>query len=319
MIVCRQTLGRSLPSGIGNIDWSANGKLWPALMAAGFGMMASRSPFPGVAIGEGGQAGLQTYAAQRGEETQTRLKQAQIDLEAKKLAQSLDMQQKHLDLQTRPYSEMTASQKAELEIKRKAEEANEKYRQGLLSRDRYRYEPGTGYDPATGEQVPGTYRFPTQAGAGDDIEPKFYPGKTITRGVTRTMTPIEIDREARMRAGQEVGLRPKPDDISFMGKPDAYARAVAEYGKNFNDAVIRHQNELRSRYGIQATGGSTPQAAPPTTGGQPAAGPPPAAGAAPLPPGIPPGSVYGKDRRSGREGYRTPDGRFLVTAGPPPS
>ena len=40
-----------------------NPDLGQALMAAGFGMMASRSPFPGVAIGEGGMAGLGAYGA----------------------------------------------------------------------------------------------------------------------------------------------------------------------------------------------------------------------------------------------------------------
>ena len=41
--------------------WGASSPLWSSLMGAGFGMMASRSPFPGVAIGEGGLQGLQTY------------------------------------------------------------------------------------------------------------------------------------------------------------------------------------------------------------------------------------------------------------------
>jgi hypothetical protein len=44
-------------------DWSGNSKLWPALVSAGFGMMASRSPHIGTAIGEGGIAGVSAYNA----------------------------------------------------------------------------------------------------------------------------------------------------------------------------------------------------------------------------------------------------------------
>lgn len=56
-------------------------KLWPALMSAGFGMMASRSPFLGVAVGEGGQAGMATYGHEQEREA-----------EAQKVAQQLEHQ-----------------------------------------------------------------------------------------------------------------------------------------------------------------------------------------------------------------------------------
>lgn len=70
-------------SPISGIDWSANSKLWPALMSAGFGMMSSRSPFLGVAVGEGGQAGLATYGAEQ-----------QREAEAQKLALQMDLQRR---------------------------------------------------------------------------------------------------------------------------------------------------------------------------------------------------------------------------------
>ena len=99
------TLAQSTPENRGvappqhGIDWSENSKLWPALMSAGFGMMASGSPFPGVAIGQGGQQGLQTYAAEKAQE----MKQHQIDLEATRLSQQADLAQKKLALETLPY------------------------------------------------------------------------------------------------------------------------------------------------------------------------------------------------------------------------
>ena len=319
--------GAPVPSGIGNIDWSANGKLWPALMAAGFGMMASRSPFPGVAIGEGGQAGLQTYAAQRGEETQTRLKQAQIDLEAKKLAQSLDMQQKHLDLSTRPYTDLTAKDKAELAIREKAEQATEKYRQGLLDRENV------------------TYIGPTQDGKGSifldkrtgttKVEPIAVGAKAVSGATQGLAQSLMLDREKQREADPSIPpltleeattlahRAPNADQDTIRrlnlasGAWKAWmANPMNMSNKNAPEASLDYWER---RYGVSpaapAAGSGRPAAVQPA----PAAAPPAGAGASPLPPGIPPGSVYGKDRRSGREGYRTPDGRFLVTAGPPPS
>lgn len=89
------------------IDLSSNSKLWPALMAAGFGAMSSRSPFAGVAIGEGGLEGVKTYNTLAQQETATRLKQSEIDQKAKELQQRVDASE-------RPYNQLTAFQKEQL-------------------------------------------------------------------------------------------------------------------------------------------------------------------------------------------------------------
>lgn len=86
---------RNAPSGP---NFGSDSKLWPALMSAGLGMMASRSPFLGVAIGEGGQAGMAQYGAQ-----------TKAEQEAKEHAQKLQLEREQLE---RPYSEMTMAQKA---------------------------------------------------------------------------------------------------------------------------------------------------------------------------------------------------------------
>ena len=57
------------------------------LMAAGFGMMASRSPFPGVAIGEGALTGMQTYAAATKQEESAKDAARKLDIEADKAKQ----------------------------------------------------------------------------------------------------------------------------------------------------------------------------------------------------------------------------------------
>jgi hypothetical protein len=108
-----QTVGVAPPANSPAIDWSQNSKLWPALMSAGFGMMASRSPFPGVAIGEGGQAGVAAYAEERKEEEAAKIKQADIDLEARKLDQEAKQTQQQLAIATMPYNQQTAEQKAQ--------------------------------------------------------------------------------------------------------------------------------------------------------------------------------------------------------------
>jgi hypothetical protein len=103
------------------IDWSGNSKLWPALTAAGLGMLASRSPFPGVAIGEGGLMGAQTYQGLKEQEQAAGFTQRKIDLEAKKLDLEAKHWQSELDLHTRPYTDLTADQRAILAQKEAAE------------------------------------------------------------------------------------------------------------------------------------------------------------------------------------------------------
>lgn len=73
-----------------NTDFSANSKLWPALIAAGAGMMSSRSPFAGVAIGEGAQAGLQEYQYEKAAEQAGGIKQTELQQNAQKLQREAD-------------------------------------------------------------------------------------------------------------------------------------------------------------------------------------------------------------------------------------
>lgn len=118
--------GVAPPSGI---DLSANSKLWPSLMSAGFGAMASRSPFLGTAVGEGGLAGMQTYSNERTREDR-------INSEVKKLSQEAEFAQKRLDLATRPFTEQTANQKATLEQARLLHETMTPYQKAMVDHQR---------------------------------------------------------------------------------------------------------------------------------------------------------------------------------------
>src|SRR5262249_38514418 len=73
------------PGLFSNVDLSANSKLWPALTAAGFAMMASRAPNLGAAIGEGRMTGLQTYAAEKEAQQNLALNQAKAEREEQRL------------------------------------------------------------------------------------------------------------------------------------------------------------------------------------------------------------------------------------------
>lgn len=88
-------------SGIAGIDLSKNSKLWDSLMSAGFGMMASRSPFLGVGIGEGGIQGMNTYAGLvKSEQDQAnkledrKLKQSEIQQKAQEFGQRFDLDER---------------------------------------------------------------------------------------------------------------------------------------------------------------------------------------------------------------------------------
>lgn len=85
------------------------------MIAAGLGMMGSRSPHVGVAIGEGGMKGLEAYSA--GVNSKAKLAQQRIEneLKAKALAQKAEEAAKDLALRTRQHDErgeMTEYQKA---------------------------------------------------------------------------------------------------------------------------------------------------------------------------------------------------------------
>lgn len=90
-----------------------------ALMAAGLGMMASRSPFLGVAAGEGGLSGLQSYEAEKQREAAAALSQRKIDLEAQGLSQKAQQFAQEMKFKALPYQgAMTAKEQADLAVRK---------------------------------------------------------------------------------------------------------------------------------------------------------------------------------------------------------
>jgi hypothetical protein len=94
---------------------------YQSLMAAGLGMMASRSPFLGTAIGEGGMQGLQTYGGLKKQEQDVDLKVRQLDQAAKAEQDRIANEAKRTQLaesaQQFAQTQMTPAQKAEAEFR----------------------------------------------------------------------------------------------------------------------------------------------------------------------------------------------------------
>lgn len=95
-------VGESTPKKPEGLNISQAG--WQGLMAAGLGMMASRSPYPGVAIGEGGLQGVQAYSSERKAEADIEQRRKQLEQQADQFQKSL-AQTKELHNTTTPYQQ----------------------------------------------------------------------------------------------------------------------------------------------------------------------------------------------------------------------
>lgn len=96
--------------GVGQSTTSGPNGLWMPLLSAGLGMMASRSPFLANAIGEGGLAGVNTYAQQQKLTAETAdkaknraIQEKHVNLEAQKLSQQASQFARQLAETTRQH------------------------------------------------------------------------------------------------------------------------------------------------------------------------------------------------------------------------
>ncbi len=98
-----------------------SGDFWQSLMASGLGMMASRSPHLGVAIGEGGLRGLGTYQGLQKQHFAEERENADIALQVKRL-------QQQAKLAAVPYEKVTANEAASLAQQKELREVPVGYR-----------------------------------------------------------------------------------------------------------------------------------------------------------------------------------------------
>lgn len=189
---------------------------WAMLIATGAGMMASRSPFPGVALGEGLQTGLkmaQVGAAQEGKDDLNQVKLSSAQNQAKHMADMAEQarvranetsshnvateQQQQQNAAIRAQSQAdsiavrqqladAATQRAETALasaqsQAEARRIQSELRQQLadIQAGKGKWEQGKGIDPETGQEVTGMWHLPA---SGD--KPQFEPGITLTKPST---------------------------------------------------------------------------------------------------------------------------------------
>jgi hypothetical protein len=88
-------------------------------------MMSSKSPFPGVAIGEGGLQGLAQYGALQKEHREQAKENADVDLAVKRLDELRKYHQAEIDKETRNFGQLSAAQKAEQEFRERNQRREE--------------------------------------------------------------------------------------------------------------------------------------------------------------------------------------------------
>lgn len=212
-------------------DWSS---LSMPLMAAGLGMMASRSPHPGVAIGEGGLAGVQAYAAQKRETAEQGLAERKQALDARRLDQMAQQSRDHLALQTRQqqFSEtgVSAAEKARLQQTRDQHEAQlaEQKRQHDIAAGAPQVIPyGAGVMNKSGQWIrePGI-------GEGSDYDPTP-PDAPSGSAPVKPPAMAGTTSEALAQAGEQYALTGKlGPGYNNMRDPivSAQSRAAKSYG-----------------------------------------------------------------------------------------
>jgi hypothetical protein len=157
--------GWSLPGGWGLTNAQKN-----ALMAAGFGLMANRSPFLGQALGEAGITGMSAYQGTLKREEEQRREQAKEKLSQQMADQKVAEIKRHVSEFDRRQTETERYHREELEEKKRAaEERAAERRIGIMKpmvidRDRYSGQPIYGRMNEKGEllNLDGTKYSPEQ-------------------------------------------------------------------------------------------------------------------------------------------------------------
>ena len=302
----------------------------PALMQAGLSLMANKSPFLGVALGEAGQAGLGAYEGSQKLAKEQDFTQTRIDLEAKKLAQEAEFQHQRLANETRPYDQMTAAQKA-------SHDENIRYHDLMAGRMQLRptnmqTEDGHPimYDQRTGRNIDVISGEPVDEGA------KIHPFQPAGRpgGIQTLAQALMADRE-RQRAENpalpSLGLEEATNlahryrmltrtlferlNLAQAGWK-AWTSNPSNYGKNAPEASL---DFWEKRFGVSPSApGESPAAGaqPGAPGGGPAAATAPAPNVTPpRPASVPADAQPQRNKATGAIWWLAPDGTVYSADG----
>ena len=246
---------------------------WMALVAAGAGMAASRSPQFGNAVGEGLQSGIKY---EQGQQAANR-EQQQVDQtgdyqqgELKARAQSYDLEGKKLDQAIAAAAAQHAIEtlNANTNAQRAADEANYHkdelgVRQQMIEQGRYTWMPGSQKDE-NGNDVQGAWRMPTRG----DEQPQF------VAGVTTTGKGANPAARFQMMQGAYLALHPGDSQgaLDYAG-----GRKIMSPDEKWRAAQIMAQKDIASGNASDDIGTLTDKY---YRGFPSSAGPAPAAGAA---------------------------------------
>ena len=174
------------------IDFSSNSKLWPSLMAAGFGMMASRSPYPLQAVGEGALTGMGAYTKSTELESARSMKQSEIQMQAEKLWQQNETERKKLALEA-------------AKLERTPVPVDQFGRLGVPDLGH----PGRFKDPVTGQPV-----TPLGEGAPSGSSPTspMAPAGTQADGM-RMISSVQLPLGKEEQAMRAFAVQANPDDV----------------------------------------------------------------------------------------------------------
>jgi hypothetical protein len=300
------------------IDLSSNSKLWPALMAAGFGAMASSSPFPLQAIGQGAQQGVASYAQQKHEETQKEYNKARIEEARNKLNAEVEWHRRGDEI---------AQQNADTH--RKSEESLSDWRtRGNFQKSEYETEDGhpVYYDRNTGQSIDGVTNEP--------VTGNLRRAPKATTGATESIANRLLDENKKQRKEH-----PETPEMSFSDALTLAHRAPNDDANNIklmtraHEAWKTHTTQNPADKGEKSTieywenhyGAKLAPGAPPPAPGVPTsnlAPPGRAPAAAPqeakVPPGVPPGSKHYRSKKDpSKFVWRAADGSLFSDDGKP--
>lgn len=140
---------------------------WLALGAVGAGMLASRSPFAGVALGEGMQAGLENYGKQKQEAASEAERRGSLQAQGESLYNQVVDAKQRMNLENEQLQNMKQYQQGELGIRQK--ELAEKTANDLAERQKPQFDMYGDiiqYDP-NNPTVPIVTRNPAFGGVND--------------------------------------------------------------------------------------------------------------------------------------------------------
>jgi len=177
-------------------------------VSAGLGMMASRSPFLGEAIGQGGLQGLSTYGQLQTQHLAQQKQQQDVDLKVRELDQQAKAEQDRISQEAKKesdlYSRMTPAQQAEIEFKNR--EAQRQEQQPVK----------VGTDMSTGTDIYAV-RDPNVPGGFRRIDPTLLANPNATP--QGTGAPVSSAAPPASGAPATQGAAPSPnDDASLPAK-----------------------------------------------------------------------------------------------------